>query len=117
VGDLALFLPTRNSPLRPWAAFNISFPHYFSQVTGNPLAEQLKTREWFLARITSILERVVEPNEPESNPYGLRNGVKYYMLQVEDWSQPRPSKRPSRAPVAVAAAAGAGEDDAGVSEE
>ena len=22
VGDLALFLPTRNSPLRPWAAFN-----------------------------------------------------------------------------------------------
>jgi autophagy-related protein 11 len=114
----------------------VSFPHYFLQVTGN-LAEQLKTREWFLARITSILELVVEPNvrtscqcllafsshntmseswarlqDPESNPYGLGNGVKYYMLQVEDWSQPRPSKRPSRVP-----AAGAREDEAGVSEE
>ncbi|KAI9437447.1 hypothetical protein H4582DRAFT_1954670 [Lactarius indigo] len=40
-GDLALFLPTRNSP-RP--------------VTGR-LAEQLKSREWIVARITSILER------------------------------------------------------------
>jgi hypothetical protein len=39
----------------------VSFPHYFLQATGS-LAEQLKTREWLVARITSILERVVEPN-------------------------------------------------------
>ncbi|KAJ7275721.1 putative peripheral membrane protein [Mycena rebaudengoi] len=86
-GDLALFLPTRNSVSKPWAAFNVSFPHYFLQATGH-LAEQLKTREWIVARITSITERVVDHNDPTSNPYGLGDGVKYYMLEVEDWTQP-----------------------------
>ena len=80
VGDLALFLPTRNSSLRPWAAFNgtartrtgvllllmlvlvvVSFPHYFLQVPED-LSKQLQTREWLVARITSILQRVVDPN-------------------------------------------------------
>ncbi|KAF8966554.1 autophagy-related protein 11-domain-containing protein [Flammula alnicola] len=86
-GDLALFLPTRNSVSKPWAAFNVSFPHYFLQATGH-LAEQLKTREWIVARITSITERVVDHKDPSSNPYGLGDGVKYYMLEVEDWTQP-----------------------------
>ncbi|KAH9852196.1 hypothetical protein C2E23DRAFT_189253 [Lenzites betulinus] len=85
--DLALFLPTRNSVSKPWAAFNVSFPHYFLQATGH-LAEQLKTREWIVARITSITERVVDSKDPSSNPYGLGDGVKYYMLEVEDWTQP-----------------------------
>ncbi|KAI0828603.1 hypothetical protein BC628DRAFT_1316368 [Trametes gibbosa] len=85
--DLALFLPTRNSVSKPWAAFNVSFPHYFLQATGR-LAEQLKTREWIVARITSITERVVDSKDPSSNPYGLGDGVKYYMLEVEDWTQP-----------------------------
>ncbi|KII87895.1 hypothetical protein PLICRDRAFT_112259 [Plicaturopsis crispa FD-325 SS-3] len=88
-GDLALFLPTRNSVSKPWAAFNVSFPHYFLQANGH-LAEQLKTREWIVARITSITERVVDHNDPTSNPYGLGDGVKYYMLEVEDWTQPNP---------------------------
>ena len=78
VGDLALFLPTRNSSLRPWAAFNgtartrtgvllllmlvvVSFPHYFLQVPED-LSKQLQTREWLVARITSILQRVVDKN-------------------------------------------------------
>ncbi|KAI0064232.1 putative peripheral membrane protein [Artomyces pyxidatus] len=91
-GDLALFLPTRNSVSKPWAAFNVSFPHYFLQATGH-LAEQLKSREWIVARITSITERVVDPKDPNSNPYGLGDGVKYYMLEVEDWTQPSSSKR------------------------
>ncbi|KAI0631177.1 hypothetical protein C8Q77DRAFT_1131798 [Trametes polyzona] len=86
-GDLALFLPTRNSVSKPWAAFNVSFPHYFLQATGH-LAEQLKTREWIVARITSITERVVDSKDPSTNPYGLGDGVKYYMLEVEDWTQP-----------------------------
>ncbi|CCM04884.1 uncharacterized protein FIBRA_07079 [Fibroporia radiculosa] len=86
-GDLALFLPTRNSVSKPWAAFNVSFPHYFLQATGH-LAEQLKTREWIVARITSITERVVDQKDPSTNPYGLGDGVKYYMLEVEDWTQP-----------------------------
>ncbi|KIK54177.1 hypothetical protein GYMLUDRAFT_48975 [Collybiopsis luxurians FD-317 M1] len=91
-GDLALFLPTRNSVSKPWAAFNVSFPHYFLQATGH-LAEQLKTREWIVARITSITERVVDRNDPTSNPYALGDGVKYYMLEVEDWTQPSQNKR------------------------
>ncbi|KAJ6460898.1 putative peripheral membrane protein [Mycena sanguinolenta] len=91
-GDLALFLPTRNSVSKPWAAFNVSFPHYFLQATGH-LAEQLKTREWIVARITSITERVVDHNDSSSNPYGLGDGVKYYMLEVEDWTQPSQQKR------------------------
>ncbi|CAA7264383.1 unnamed protein product [Cyclocybe aegerita] len=91
-GDLALFLPTRNSVSKPWAAFNVSFPHYFLQATGH-LAEQLKTREWIVARITSIAERVVDQKDPTSNPYGLGDGVKYYMLEVEDWTQPSHNKR------------------------
>lgn len=37
----------------------MSFPHYFLQATGY-LAEQLKTREWIVARITSITERIVD---------------------------------------------------------
>ncbi|KAJ2933973.1 hypothetical protein H1R20_g3142, partial [Candolleomyces eurysporus] len=96
-GDLALFLPTRNSVSKPWAAFNVSFPHYFLQATGH-LAEQLKTREWIVARITSISERIVDQKDESTNPYGLGDGVKYYMLEVEDWTQPSHNKRrgPSR---------------------
>ncbi|KAL1744863.1 hypothetical protein HDZ31DRAFT_63668 [Schizophyllum fasciatum] len=84
--DLALFLPTRNSVSKPWAAFNVSFPHYFLHATGQ-LAQQLQSREWIVARITSITERVVDHADPTSNPYGLGDGVKYYMLEVEDWTQ------------------------------
>ncbi|KAL1660395.1 hypothetical protein GGF50DRAFT_106476 [Schizophyllum commune] len=84
--DLALFLPTRNSVSKPWAAFNVSFPHYFLHATGQ-LAQQLQSREWIVARITSITERVVDHTDPTSNPYGLGDGVKYYMLEVEDWTQ------------------------------
>lgn len=39
----------------------VSFPHYFLQATGH-LSEQLKTREWIVARITSIAEQVVNHN-------------------------------------------------------
>ncbi|KAF9239828.1 putative peripheral membrane protein [Melanogaster broomeanus] len=70
-GDLALFLPTSKL---------FSFPHYFLLATGH-LAEQLKTREWIVARITSITERVVDHKDPSSD------GIKYYMLEVEDWTQ------------------------------
>ncbi|PVG01431.1 hypothetical protein CPB86DRAFT_773278 [Serendipita vermifera] len=94
-GDLALFLPTRNSVAKPWAAFNVSFPHYFLNATGH-IAEQLKTREWIVARIVSITEHMVDGKDPTSNPYGLGNGVKYYMLEVEDWTlnTPNTSVRP-----------------------
>jgi len=95
-GDLALLLPTRNSKAKPWGAFNVSHPYHFLKVTGD-LAEQLKTREWFIGRITSKVEQVVEPNIPDGNPYGLGDGVKYYLLEVEDWTtKPHSSKHPAK---------------------
>lgn len=58
-GDLALFLPTRNSAVPVWAAFNVSFPHHFLAASG-VIAEQMKTREWIVARITSLTERIAD---------------------------------------------------------
>ena len=43
-GDLALFLPTRNTTAQIWAAFNFGFPHYFLSANGQ-VAELIKTRE------------------------------------------------------------------------
>ncbi|GAA5997952.1 uncharacterized protein JCM10292_006930, partial [Rhodotorula paludigena] len=91
-GDLALFLPTRNSAIPVWAAFNVSFPHHFLSATG-VIAEQMKTREWIVARITSLTEKVVNPKDPSTNPYLLAAGTKYFTLEVEPWS----SKDSSRA--------------------
>ncbi|KAF9182739.1 oligomeric, coiled-coil, peripheral membrane protein [Haplosporangium sp. Z 11] len=104
VDDLTLFLPTRNSISKPWAAFNINFPHYFLQMTPT-MTNQLKNREWIVARITSIAERVVDKRyadaegEDESggsssssntvsahNPFGLADGVKYYLLEATSWT-------------------------------
>ncbi|KAF9425316.1 oligomeric, coiled-coil, peripheral membrane protein [Podila epigama] len=109
VDDLTLFLPTRNSLSKPWAAFNINFPHYFLKMTPS-MANQLRNREWIVARITSITEAVVDkrqgsgvetgttvPGAEEEagavssginphNPFGLADGVKYYLLEATSWS-------------------------------
>jgi len=42
-----------------WAAFNVSFPHHFLSANG-VISEQMKTREWIVARITSLTEKVVD---------------------------------------------------------
>ncbi|EST04922.1 Autophagy-related protein 11 [Kalmanozyma brasiliensis GHG001] len=93
-GDLALFLPTRSSNLanKPWAAFNISFPHFFLNAKG-PLAEQLRTKEWIVARITSITDKVVPvageakaEEEEDANPFRLQEGVRFFLLDVETYS-------------------------------
>lgn len=107
-------MPTRNSAVPVWAAFNVSFPHHFLSATG-VVAEQMKTREWIVARITSLTEKVVDakvrprsnlvstclpkltplrlPQDPSTNPYLLAAGTKYFTLEVEPWS----SKDSSRA--------------------
>lgn len=106
VDDLTLFLPTRNSISKPWAAFNINFPHYFLQMTPS-MSNQLRNREWIVARITSITEAVVDKRlaaeaavtEDEAggtssssnavsahNPFGLADGVKYYLLDATSWN-------------------------------
>ncbi|KAG2181882.1 hypothetical protein INT44_008698 [Umbelopsis vinacea] len=84
VGDVALFLPTRNSTGKPWAAFNINAPHYFLKPTDN-IISQMTTREWIVARVTSIDENVVDSQVASSNPYGLAEGFKFYQLEVENW--------------------------------
>jgi autophagy-related protein 11 len=94
VGDLALLLPTRNSTGRPWAAFNINAPHYFLKSTEN-IAAQMQSREWIVARIVSITEYVTDEAVPESNPYGLGNGITYHLIEVENWRNNKlhPSKK------------------------
>ena len=67
-GDLALFLPTRNQATRPWAAFNVGAPHYFLREQD---AHKLQARDWLLARISRVEERVVDLSRSLTN--GLRS--------------------------------------------
>ncbi|KAI9653786.1 MAG: oligomeric, coiled-coil, peripheral membrane protein [Alyxoria varia] len=111
-GDLALFLPTRNQATRPWAAFNIGAPHYFLREHDS---HKLRNREWLVARITKMEERVVdlsktlgstlkqgEPRaagEPEENgastedenPFELSDGLRWYLLDAQEEKLGAPS--------------------------
>ncbi|CAK7216728.1 oligomeric, coiled-coil, peripheral membrane protein [Sporothrix bragantina] len=107
-GDLALFLPTRNQTSGAWAAFNIGFPHYFLREQE---AHRLHNREWLVARIARVQEKVVDlskglqgqnqsqqqqqqpkiANDSESiendndNPFDLSDGLRWYLIDaVED---------------------------------
>ena len=95
-GDLALFLPTRNQQSGAWAAFNVGFPHYFLREQD---AHRLRNREWLVARITRIQERVVDLSkslqqgndtksaneEEDDNPFQLSDGLRWYLIDaVED---------------------------------
>lgn len=61
-GDLALFLPTRGERNKgAWAAFNIGAPHHFlKEREGMGLGR----REWMVARISKVEERVVDLSKP-----------------------------------------------------
>ncbi|RTE69308.1 hypothetical protein BHE90_016313 [Fusarium euwallaceae] len=92
-GDLALFLPTRNQQAGAWAAFNVGFPHYFLREQD---AHRLRHREWLVARISRIQERVVDlskslqpSNETDSindeendNPFQLSDGLRWYLIDA-----------------------------------
>ncbi|KAL0936410.1 autophagy-related protein 11 [Colletotrichum truncatum] len=93
-GDLALFLPTRNQTAGAWAAFNVGFPHYFLRETD---AHRLRSREWLVARITRIQERVVDLSkslhkqlpdtdsvngEEDDNPFQLSDGLRWYLIDA-----------------------------------
>lgn len=95
-GDLALFLPTRNQQLGAWAAFNVGFPHYFLREQD---AHRLRHREWLLARISRIQERVVDlskslqptahdaesVNDDENdNPFQLSDGLRWYLIDAHE---------------------------------
>ncbi|KAJ4860586.1 autophagy-related protein [Trichoderma breve] len=93
-GDLALFLPTRNQQAGAWAAFNVGFPHYFLREQDG---HRLRHREWLVARISKIQERVVDlskslqpSNETDSNdeendnPFQLSDGLRWYLIDAQE---------------------------------
>ena len=101
-GDLALFLPTRNQATRPWAAFNVGAPHYFLRETDS---HKLRTRDWLLARISKVEERVVDLSRSmlaadrrsltsvasdgnasfdDENPFELSDGLRWYLLDAAE---------------------------------
>ena len=109
-GDLALFLPTRNQATRPWAAFNVGAPHYFLREQDS---HRLRTRDWLLARISKVEERVVDlsrsitsqrpPSDRHSNasdggasiddenPFELSDGLRWYLLDAAEEKPGAPS--------------------------
>lgn len=97
-GDLALFLPTRNQATRPWAAFNVGAPHHFLKEQES---HKLRTRDWLLARISKVEERVVDLSRStyslranpsvtsdtaslgeDDNPFELSDGLRWYFLEA-----------------------------------
>lgn len=106
-GDLALFLPTRNQAVRSWAAFNVGAPHYFLREQD---AHKLTTRDWLLARIGKIEERVVDLSRSmnggnhdrrsitsdgtsfdDENPFELSDGLRWYLLDATEEKPGAPS--------------------------
>ncbi|KAL2168446.1 hypothetical protein VTG60DRAFT_7248 [Thermothelomyces hinnuleus] len=121
-GDLALFLPTRNQKTGAWAAFNVGFPHYFLREQE---AHRLRNREWLLARISRIQERVVDlskslknpsgvakedgaaesgslNDDENDNPFDLSDGLRWYLLEAAE-DKPGAPSTPGLAKSTVAA--------------
>lgn len=82
-GDLALFLPTRDQSRnpQPWATFNVGAPHYFLKPSKD---HQIDSREWLVARITNIDDRVVNRAQDgeEDNPFDLSDGLKWHWVEA-----------------------------------
>jgi autophagy-related protein 11 len=117
-GDLALFLPTRNQTTGAWAAFNVGFPHYFLREQEG---HRLRSREWLVARISRVQERVVDlsrslqtpkngvgadsestNDDDNDNPFDLSDGLRWYLIDaIED--KPGAPSTPGLAKSTVAA--------------
>ncbi|KAI2621150.1 hypothetical protein GGR54DRAFT_600395 [Hypoxylon sp. NC1633] len=107
-GDLVLFLPTRNQITGAWAAFNVGCPHFFLREQEG---HRLRNREWLVARITRIQERVVDlskslqstapPSEGETdsvntgdendNPFDLSDGLRWWLIDAHEDKPGAPS--------------------------
>lgn len=100
-GDLALFLPTRNQQAGAWAAFNVGFPHYFLREQD---VHRLGHREWLVARISRIQEKVVDlskslqpsnetdsMNDENDNPFQLSDGLRWYLIDAHEDKPGAPS--------------------------
>ncbi|KAI1004942.1 Autophagy-related protein 11 [Podosphaera aphanis] len=105
-GDLALFLPTRNQATGAWAAFNVGAPHYFLKEQDS---HKLRSRDWLLARIHKIEDRVVDLSKSlhgshlrlsdrrslaetsnggdsyeDDNPFDLSDGLRWYLIEAAE---------------------------------
>lgn len=102
-GDLALFLPTRDQATKPWAAFNVGAPHYFLREQDS---HNLGKRDWLIARILKVEERVVDLSKSinglkptndhvsvksdggishnDENPYELSDGLRWYLIDAAE---------------------------------
>ncbi|KAF2086794.1 hypothetical protein K490DRAFT_43537 [Saccharata proteae CBS 121410] len=103
-GDLALFLPTRNQATRPWAAFNVGAPHYFLREQES---HRLHNKEWLVARITRVEERIVDLSKSmtgtrgsdgrsfaevsdsgisyeDDNPFELSDGLRWHLVEAAE---------------------------------
>lgn len=112
-GDLALFLPTRNQATGAWAAFNVGAPHYFLREQDS---HKLRTRDWLLARIHKIEDRVVDLSKSmasanlnasdgrsfgetsnggdsyeDDNPFDLSDGLRWYLIDATEEKPGAPS--------------------------
>src|SRR5690606_2423132 len=81
----------------PWAAFNVGAPHYFLREQDS---HKLRTRDWLLARITKVEEKIVDLSRPTTaatvssspsssrassvneNPFELSDGLRWYFLDA-----------------------------------
>ncbi|KAL8822236.1 MAG: hypothetical protein Q9191_007024, partial [Dirinaria sp. TL-2023a] len=80
-GDLALFLPTRNQATKPWAAFNVGYPHYFLREQDS---HKLPGRDWLLARINKIEPRVVDLTRSMSGLRPSSDGASEVAVSFDD---------------------------------
>ncbi|TQS37148.1 hypothetical protein Golomagni_02388 [Golovinomyces magnicellulatus] len=113
-GDLALFLPTRNQAATgAWAAFNVGAPHYFLKEHET---HKLRSRDWLLARIHKIEDRVVDLSKAfpgshlnfsdrrlgaensvcgdsfeDDNPFDLSDGLRWYLIEAAEEKLGAPS--------------------------
>ncbi|KAA8567369.1 hypothetical protein EYC84_010394 [Monilinia fructicola] len=103
-GDLALFLPTRNQSTGAWAAFNVGAPHYFLREQDS---HKLRSRDWLLARIQKIEDRVVDLSKSmtdgrsfastggdsyeDDNPFDLSDGLRWYLIDAAEEKPGAPS--------------------------
>ncbi|GAB7350528.1 hypothetical protein MBLNU459_g1116t2 [Dothideomycetes sp. NU459] len=110
-GDLALFLPTKGKHMGAWAAFNINAPHHFLHEKEGM---NLQRREWLVARISKVEERIVDLSKPPApsnssmrsigstsvdaasldendNPFELSDGLTWYLVHAAEDKAGAPS--------------------------
>ena len=113
-GDLALFLPTRNANTRPWMAYNIAAPHHFLKLPDDERKREMwKGRDSIVARILSTeesvagdvyqspflvleLRRQADDQTTDANPFGLAEGLRFYIHSVEEYVPTAPARTPRR---------------------